>query len=242
IETWPLFEFTAYKINDTKHRLIICYDLMMVDADSIFMLLSDLVYHYKNKPYVIPFTDFTFRDYRINQLKLEEGVKFLKDKEYWRNKIEDFPEAPKLPIKIDISQVTVPAFKVKEYVIEKKRWNTFKKHVKDNKSLVSGVLVTLFAEIISFWTNSSHFALNLTVAERVPMHPDVKYIIGEFTSTLLLDVNFDNKENFWSRVKIVQDTLIDGLDHGSYSGVKVIQDLHNLNKAKGKALMPIVFT
>lgn len=241
-DTWPLFDFKAFTIDENTSRLLICYDLMVIDGGSTFILLSDLLNHYNQEPYKIPATDFTFRDYRMNLLKMESGDQYAKDRDYWRAKLEDFPEAPELPFRKDPSRVQKPEFKVKELIVDSSKWHTLKETVKHEKVSITSVLLSLFAESVAFWTNSNHFALNLTVADRMEIHPDVNYLIGEFTSTLLLEVDFRDRSDFWKKVKSVQEKLVEALEHRSYSGVKVIQDLIQMNNIKGKALMPIVFT
>jgi len=241
-DVWPLFEFTAYRISDRTHRLLINYDLMIIDAGSSFILFEDLLNHYTGNPYRIPATDFTFRDYLLNSHQLEARQEYLDDKAYWQNKVEDFPAAPVLPVIEDLSEIENPVFAIEQQVIDAKTWQEFKKQAKKARTTPSALLMTVFSEIMGYWSNSTRFSLNLSVNERQMIHPDVEYLVGEFTSTILLDIDFRACRNFWQKAGKVQENLFEALEHKSYSGVKFIQDLSLHHKTSGKAMMPIVFT
>ena len=241
-DVWPLFEFTAYRISDSTHRLLINYDLMIIDAGSSFILFEDLLNHYRGNPYLIPETDFTFRDYLMSSHQLETQQAYLRDKAYWQNKVEDFPGAPVLPVMEDLSAIENPVFEIKQQTIDAKIWQEFKKQAKKTRTTPSALLMTVFSEILGFWSNSSRFSLNLSVNERQMIHPDVEYLVGEFTSTILLDIDFRACRDFWQKAGKVQESLFEALEHKSYNGVKFIQDLSLHHKTSGKAMMPIVFT
>ncbi|HBL27665.1 MAG TPA: hypothetical protein DD490_12580, partial [Acidobacteria bacterium] len=46
----------------------------------------------------------------------------------------------------------------------------------------SGLLLTAFSEVLACWSASPRFTLNLTTFNRLPLHPQVNRLMGDFTS------------------------------------------------------------
>lgn len=95
---------------------------------------------------------------------------------------------------------------------------------------------------IEFWSNQSHFAINLTVFNRKKFHPDVNKLIGDFTSTMLLDVNFEGSDDFWEECARTQEVLMEALEYRDYNGVEFIREIAKHRHQENMAIMPIVFT
>ena len=47
---------------------------------------------------LIPDTDISYRDYVLALEKLKHTKKYIEDRDYWEDRIESFPEYPKLPL------------------------------------------------------------------------------------------------------------------------------------------------
>jgi len=50
-------------------------------------------------------------------------------------------------------------------------------------------LATAYAEVIGGWSAPSRFLLNVPLFDREPLHPDIGGLVGDFTSSVLLDVD-----------------------------------------------------
>src|SRR5690606_6203488 len=112
LSSWPLFKVEAIRLSENSIKLIVFYDLMMCDASSAFLWLSDLGNHCKSLPFKIPATEYTFRDYQVEDLKQKNKLQYDKDEVYWKNKLKDFPFAPQLPYIKEFSQIKVPDFSI----------------------------------------------------------------------------------------------------------------------------------
>ena len=62
---WPLFEFKAFKIDDTRHYLLFGYDLLICDSASIQILGEDLVHYCREPEKELPALKFSFKDYMM---------------------------------------------------------------------------------------------------------------------------------------------------------------------------------
>ena len=107
-------------------------------------------------------------------------------------------------------------------------------------------MLAAFAEILACWSKSAHFTLNLTLFNRLPLHPDVQRLVGDFTSLTLLEVDYTTAEPFVDRARRLGRQLWDDLDHRLFSGLQVMRELARASDhgatGPGGPLMPVVFT
>jgi amino acid adenylation domain-containing protein len=121
-----------------------------------------------------------------------------------------------------------------------KAWQALQMHAKATGVTPATVLLTRFADVLALFSGQSHFAVNLILFDRKPLHPAVAEIIGDFTSMNLLEVRHSDTATFASRARVLQEQLWQDLDHSAVTGVQV---LRSLSQRMGKpVLMPIVFT
>ena len=96
--------------------------------------------------------------------------------------------------------------------------------------------------MLAIWSKNPHFAINLTLFNRLPFHPQVHDIVGDFTSVNLLEVDNSKAEGFEARARQQQEQLWQDLDHRYFSGVRVMREITRFQGVGPKAIMPVVFT
>jgi len=141
-----------------------------------------------------------------------------------------------------IAPLEQPRFVHREARLDKEHWQRLKAHAGKIGLTPSGVLLTAFAEIIATWSKTARFGLNLSTFNRLPLHPQVNEIVGDFTSLLVLAIDNTTPDTFENRAKRVQEQLWNDLDHSYYSGIQVLRELAKMQGEGIKAVMPIVFT
>ncbi len=236
----PLYEIVASQTN-AGIRLHCSLDLLIADLWSTQILFRDLEFFYKNPSGDLPALGFTFRDYVLAEQTFGRGENFSKAENYWQRRIEGFPRGPVLPLRKKPSSVKSPKFTRRSATLAPSTWQALKKYAEINSLTPSGLLAAAYAEILSLWSGSRHFALNLTLFNRAPVHPDVADIIGDFTSLSLLEINTASRESFIDRAKTIQTQLWDDLDHREYSGLKVMREYSKFHGLTEGAF-PVVFT
>ncbi|MEO0491507.1 MAG: AMP-binding protein, partial [Cyanobacteria bacterium J06659_2] len=97
-------------------------------------------------------------------------------------------------------------------------------------------------EVLATWSKTRRFSLNLTTFNRLPIHPEVQSIIGDFTSLTLLAVDYSGSDDFWQRAKQVQLQLWQDLENSYVSGVRVLRELARSAESGNRMTMPVVFT
>ena len=106
----------------------------------------------------------------------------------------------------------------------------------------SETLLTVFADVLHAWSRNPRFTLNVTLFHRLPLHPQVDEIIGDFTGINLLEIDHAQPGSFVERGKRIQQQLWQDLDHRYFSGIRVLRAMARQRESSGGALMPVVFT
>ncbi|PEN43224.1 condensation domain-containing protein, partial [Bacillus toyonensis] len=242
-DQWPLFEYKAFQLTQDKHYLFIGYDMLITDGASFQFIHKELMDFYHNPYLALPEIEVTFRDYMLAYKDFKDSQTYIEDKQYWMNKLENFPSAPVLPYKVNPDQIDNPHFKRKTKHFESKMYEQLKRKARDYNITPSTVLCTAFAQVLSYWSNQSRLALNCTIFNRFPFHEDVLSLIGDFTSVMLLDIELTPQTMFWENAKQVQNVMMEALERRHYDGIEFIREIARYNNLDGnKAVMPIVFT
>ncbi len=82
----------------------------------------------------------------------------------------------------------------------------------------SGILLAAFSKVLSTWSKSGKFTINLTVFNRLGLHPDIDKLVGDFTSVTLLAVDDSSLKRFSEFAMELQKQLSIDLENRYYSG------------------------
>ncbi|MGF9817158.1 amino acid adenylation domain-containing protein [Brevibacillus agri] len=241
-EQWPLFEIKAFRLTEQKSLLGISFDLLIMDAYSMEILGKELQALYAGKTDELDDLAISFRDYMIGYERLKNSKLYEQDKEYWLAKLPDFPLSPEIPLLVQPSRVQNPYFQRKSKRYAKQSWPALKKAAQKRNLTPSAVLCAAYAEVLANWSNQLAFSLNLTLFNRLPLHPDVEKLVGDFTSVVLVEVRLGPADTFWQKAGNVQQALMEALAHRHFDGIDVMREIGKQRELGNKALMPIVFT
>ncbi|MFD9888420.1 amino acid adenylation domain-containing protein, partial [Amycolatopsis sp. NPDC059027] len=247
-DRWPLFELC---LTHTGQGAIVhlSIDLLIADFMSIQLLLGELSELYREPDRVLPPVPVTFRDYVLAERKGRSGSRYHRDRRYWLDRVGELPGAPELPLASgDAADAAAPAggsgtarFRRLHAEIEPELWSALRKVSSANGVTVSGAVLAAYAEVIGRWSRSPRFTLNLTLLNRLPLHPDVGKLIGDFTSVSLLATDLTAGDCFRDRARHLHAQLRKDLSHRTFSGVEVMREISR-RKDAAAALMPVVFT
>ncbi|NEQ24794.1 MAG: non-ribosomal peptide synthetase, partial [Microcoleus sp. SIO2G3] len=241
-DKWPLFEIRASRLDEKRIRLHISLDLLIGDAWSFIILSRTLFQLYHNPQTTLVPLEISFRDYVLAEERLRETPFYQRSLDYWRNRLPDLPPAPELPLARNPRTLTQPRFVRRQARLEPETWSRLKVRTSQSGLTPSGVVLTAFASVLSAWSKSPRFTINLPLFNRLPLHPQVNEIIGDFTSVTLLAVDNSVPESFEIRAQRLQKQLWQDLEHRYYSGVQVLRDLAREQGGATAASQPIVFT
>lgn len=239
---WPLFDICVSLVNDNKAILHLSYDLLICDAWSFEILSGELHRLYRQPMDSLVPLEISFRDYVLALHKFRDSELYRQSLEYWRHRIKELPPSPELPLAKNPGSLARPRFKRLSTKLEPAAWSGLKKRAICSGLTPSGVLLAVFAEILTLWSKSPCFTINLTLFNRLPFHPQVNRLVGDFTSLTLLTVDYSNGEPFQSRARRLQEQLWEDMEHRYVSGVTVMRELARIRGGNVSAMMPVVFT
>lgn len=240
-ENWPLFEIRVSQLDDERSRLHFRIELMGVDALSVLVLFKQWFQLYLFPSITLPALDLSFRDYVLSEIAFRDSEQYEKCQEYWFNRLSTLPPGPDLPLAQSPGSIDEPEFVRRMARLNQQTWDRFVARSRRAGLTPSGALCAAFAEILTTWSKSPRFTLNLTFFNRLPIHPQVNDILGDFTSTILLEVD-GSAASFETRAQQLQKQLAQDLDYSQFNGVRVLREMNRIKGGSTAALAPVVFT
>jgi len=238
-DAWPLFEIRASR-HDGRVRIHFSIDLLIGDAWSFRLLGSELGRLYADPDAALAPLEISFRDYVLAEAALRASPLYERALAYWRQRLLTLPPAPELPLAKSPDAIRQPRFVRRQGRLDREKWTRLQSLGTAAGLTSSAVLLTAFAEVLACWSKSPRFTVNLTLFNRLPMHPQVNQLVGDFTSVTLLEVDHAGAECFSARARRLLERLWDDLDHRLVSGVRVLRERRRLQPGAG--IMPVVFT
>lgn len=240
-EKWPLFEIKISELSNTTQRVHICFDNIIFDGRSIFIILNEWKRIYDGRSAELKELQVLFRDYVLNLPRLRGEKVYCEDLEYWRNKLDSIYAAPELPL-VNKAETSEGHFKHREITLDPSTWNNIEKIAKDKGLTLPAILLTAYAEIIGRWSKKQKFTINITRFNRLPLHEQINDIVGDFTTLTFLSIDLSNGDTFYDRCIAVQKQLWNDIGHSMVCGVEVLRQMKQSSVSRDLEVMPIVFT
>ncbi|MGH3675900.1 MAG: amino acid adenylation domain-containing protein [Mycobacterium sp.] len=234
--TGQVLELTLSLLPGERSRLHVDLDMQAADAMSYRTLMADLAALYRGQH--LPPLGYSYREYR--QAASLRNPAADADHDWWSNRIPDLPDPPRLPL--------VPVADQADPHRTTRRWHRLDTSTRDalfaaarSRGITPAMaLAASFAEALAGWSAEPRFLLNVPLFGREQRHADVDRLVGDFTSSLLLDVDLGQAGTAAARARAVQETFQAAAAHADYPGLSVLRDL---GRHRGsQVLAPVVFT
>ena len=240
-EEWPLFEVRATRLDSERTRLHISIDILMVDMGSYLLLFQEWVRLYQTPATALPSLTLSFRDCVLAEKAIEQSELYKRAQAYWRQRLDTLPPPPELPL-LTNAKAGHDHFRRQSLRLAPAHWQQLQQRAAQASLTPSAVLLTAFAEVLNTWSRTSHFTMNLTLLNRLPLHPQINELVGDFTSVFLLEVDNREPASFLTRANRLQKQLWQDLDHRYVSGIWVQRELARRQGGAPQAANPYVFT
>ncbi|ONK09531.1 Phenyloxazoline synthase MbtB [Streptomyces sp. MP131-18] len=239
---WPLFDIRAVRYphhGHTRTRLAIGLDYIALDGASIILLYGELDTLYREPEAALPPIDISFRDYVLEVVPDTEAVR--RARAYWLDRLEALPHAPALPLAKDPSTIAHPRFTRRTRPLAADRWARLRERAAQHQLTPSVVLLLCYVEVLAAWSDRTGVTVNLTLFNRLPVHPHIHRVVGDFTSVSLIGHRPAPDEDWPTAAHRLQRVMGEDLDHREESAIWLMQELAR-RTGTVEAAMPVVFS
>lgn len=227
----PMFKIVVSEMDNNIFRIHIQIDMICCDAMSMLIFWNDLKKFYNNE---IPAKlSMSFFDCQANA----DAEKKDNDKQYWTERLRDFPSAPELPWNPKADKISTGAFSRHALFIDNEEWNKFEKLTEELGITPTVACLTLFAETLSAFGAGAEFVISLTTLGRKPISKDIYNVIGDFTKLMMFAVKCKRKSLLENAISIQSDIMTD-LEHTDFTSIDIVRELERGENE----IYPVVFT
>jgi mycobactin phenyloxazoline synthetase len=229
-----VFELTLSRLPDGSSRLHVDLDMQAGDAMSYRILMADLAALYRNRD--LPGLGYTYREYRTQTAERHPDDAHRR---WWAQRIPELPDPPWLPRPVGMPHDRRRTSRRWHWLDPATRDALFG-HARSRGVTPAMALASSFANTLARWSAEARFLLNVPLFGREPLHAHVDRLVGDFTSSLLLDIDLSHASTATARAHAVQDAMRAAAAHASYPGLSVLRDLSRYRGTQ--VLAPVVFT
>ncbi|ADG80887.1 Amino acid adenylation domain protein OS=Tsukamurella paurometabola (strain ATCC 8368 / DSM/ CCUG 35730 / CIP 100753 / JCM 10117 / KCTC 9821 / NBRC 16120/ NCIMB 702349 / NCTC 13040) OX=521096 GN=Tpau_4326 PE=4 SV=1 [Tsukamurella paurometabola] len=227
-----MWDVTLTLLPEGASRLHVDVDMIAADAVSYRILMRDLAAAYRGEAIAAP--DYRYRDY-LDRPPVDAAVR-ADDERFWRARVPELPGAPELPLSAAGRAGTALRVRRMHHRVDGAGKAAIEAAARTRGVTPAMALASVFAATVARWSAADRFLLNLPLFDREPVHPDIDGVVGDFTSSVLLDVDGTAPVT----AEALQRTLHRNAAHGTVGGVEV---LRMLGRAQGRqVLAPVVYT
>lgn len=257
----PYFTIAISEFNQGRSIIHFSIDSWLIDGLGAKILFEEWFAAYSqeelpSKPSV------SFRDYVLAYEQYKNSDLYRKSYEYWALALKKmkvgpmgaFSEAFKVDpngIQINhdkknqekiISEKTVQERKRERLIFDfsKEDFGYLSQRAQSCSVSLTAYLLTIFLEFLSHFSTHSEFSILMTMINRPQWHRDLPRTIGAYTSTGLINHNFDAMSSLKLKAQTLQKNLLQHVSHASVSMLDVYSEQDH--SSSNFSLPPIVFT
>lgn len=242
LEEGPLFRAALYKLEDTRHILLLSMHHMISDGWSLEILYREIFECYKSYFEIVapaPMDlEINYLDYAMWQRHWLMGNVLEKQLNYWKEQLKDLPT---LQLPIDTNRPAVPSYRGESLSLDLPAGLT-----KALKALSSEAGVTLFMTLLGAFQTLLHrysgqddIPLGSPVAGRT--RSEVEGIIGLFVNTLVLRGDLSGNPTFRTLMKRIYQMCIGGFAHQDMPFEQLVEELQPDRDMSRNPLFQVMF-
>ncbi|WP_370266123.1 amino acid adenylation domain-containing protein [Streptomyces sp. V4I8] len=241
-ERYPLFDIVLSRL-DGVFRLHISFDALVIDMASFDILFDEWARLYADPQCCLPDLGVSYRDYVLQYEKVRDSELLLRDQRYWEDKADDYQLDLRLPLRTHPSGVGTPVFRRKSAVIPTAVWEKLADRCRRHGISPTALVLDVFGRVLGHWSGQDRLCVNLTLFNRLPLHPDIDGVIGDFTVLELFDHRTAHGIGVADTLRRVHGDLLRDIDHQLFDGVdfqRLLKTRHSMPVSK--IVAPVVLT
>lgn len=224
------------RVHDGYH-LHFLFRLLTLDGRSLALFFRDLTLAYQGHA-LDRSQSADYRNHVRQQYAAMAGPAYQQALNHWIERLRTLPGAPDLPIRDHEEIPKKSTFRRLQVCLNPDEVKQLTLQMRKLGATPNAVLCTLFADVLRMWARNPSFTLNLLISGRPAEDPRYDHTIGNFSSTLLLEVPVV-AGGLRERAEALQRQLFREIEHKDVSGVEVIR--HMSRPGSIVPAMPVVF-
>lgn len=212
---WPLFDIALAMLPDEKMRLFILVDRLIADRHSVEIMLADWKAFYEGK--TLPSPRIRYFDYESTLNLMETKARLQRDRDYWHKRLQETRGGPRWMVHegMGLKRLRLqmePGSKTTGDLITKSETHALP---------IDVFLLTAFCEYLSIYARHEHFSVNLESFSRLPVHCEIKRLVGPFMNAMLFVSNGEWDLPFSRILMNNRKAYYDDLEHTGLEGPRV---------------------
>ncbi|MGW2376467.1 amino acid adenylation domain-containing protein [Kitasatospora sp. NPDC001683] len=235
----PLLAVEVTELSDRAMVLHVSHDGLVMDGISSFLFFREWWRAYQGE-LAAEGAELPLEDYVSALAAAAVKAPAARSRAYWSGRLDQLAAHPDLPVAASPAAITRPRFVQRQVRLDAAQWAAFKRRAAGAGLTPSGALLAAYGEVLSRWGAGERFTVTTTVANRPPVHHRIAEAVGQFSDTLLVEIEVDRSKPFAARAQALQRRLRTDLDHRHQSGIEVLRELGR-RRGSAEARMPFTF-
>ncbi|MGW4116789.1 non-ribosomal peptide synthetase, partial [Actinosynnema sp. NPDC004786] len=242
LDRWPWLDIQISLHGERDARIHYNNNNFFSDGMGTSRFLDNVFGLYRDPDRVLPDLEVSFRDCVVTLADIEASPLGRESEQYWRDRIPEWPDAPAIPLAAGAQARGRSELNRRELVLSAAEWTALKQRARAHGLTDSNVMYAAYAEVVAAWSGSRHFLLNNMVTHRLPLHPQIGEVMGNFASLYPLEVDWRGDDTFEAKARRLRARVLQDMQHTHWSGVKVLQALNRHRRTPGRAACPFVIS
>ena len=228
----PLLRANYITTEDDIKILMIDMHHIISDGVSIQILVKELIELYKGNS--LAEMDIQYKDYSVWKNKYLNSHYIKKLEEYWLEKVRDFTYTC-LPKKYDSNNKKNIGLN-KEIYFNKQEYKKIDRFCKENSITKFAYFTSILNIILANEVGKNDVSIGIPTSGR--NHHQLQNLIGLFLNVMLIRTSIDKNKTFKEYLNIVNETLIDSLNHQEYP----YEELYDMTVERSGAITDSLFS
>ncbi|WP_020639582.1 hybrid non-ribosomal peptide synthetase/type I polyketide synthase [Amycolatopsis balhimycina] len=237
----PLFELRLTLLPG-EVRIHVSFDLLMLDAQSIFVVIHEWGVRYRGLPLPPAGPAGAFRAFARDRRRRLEEIGSGADQELLTRLAGELPPPPALPLATDPDTVRRPEFTRRSAVLDQSDWKRLRDAAAARGITVSSLFGAAFTSVLGRFSGHTPFTLGVPAFDGPQLGLSAP-AIGEFTSVLLVAAR-PGPGSFEDYLREFQSSMLVALEHRELGSVTVRRERSKSQDRakKPESVAPVVFT
>lgn len=221
-----LFSMKIFKYPDSTGGVIVNIHHIISDSWTLGLIAKEIVSYYyslTNNIKIEP-NKFSYIDYIDFEQKYIESNKYIKDKQFWQEYLQDHLDSITIPTNKDINNNDFSSIgNRKTFKLENKYVKKINTFCKDYNVSLFSLLMAIYSIYIGKINNSNDFILGTPILNRT--NSSQKNTMGMFINTIPFRVKIEDNYSFISFLNNIALNLTSILRHQKHSYQYILEDL-----------------